>query len=214
LGIVAIQSGDVQIYALGNVLVNSSRVFTEGGGNIIIWSTEGNIDAGQGAKTSVSAPPPQAVVSASGTVTLDFSNTVAGSGIRTISTGTDITPGNVDLDAPVGYVNAGDAGIGSAGNLNIAAEKVLGVDNIQVAGTATGVPPATSGIGASLSGVSSASSSTTSTATSALGDANANANKAAPLADTAIGWLDVFVEGLGEENCKPSDMDCLKRQKH
>jgi filamentous hemagglutinin family protein len=214
LGIVAIQSGDVQIYALDDVLVNSSRVFTEGGGNIIIWSTLGNIDAGQGAKTSVSAPPPLALVSSSGTVTLDFSNTIAGSGIRTISTGTDITPGNVDLDAPVGYVNAGDAGIGSAGNLNIAAEKVIGVDNIQVSGTATGVPPAVSGIGASLSGVSAAGSSTSSSATQAVADAQNNAAKPASLADNAIGWLDVFVEGLGEEDCKPSDMDCLKRQKH
>lgn len=214
LGIVAIQSGDVQIYARDNVLVNSSRVFTEGGGNIVIWSTEGNIDAGQGAKTSVSAPPPLALVSASGTVTLDFSNTITGSGIRTISTGTTITPGNVDLDAPVGFVNAGDAGIGSAGNLNIAAQRVLGVDNIQVGGTATGVPPATSGIGAALSGASSAGSSTTSTASTSVADANSNARQTAPLADSAIGWLDVFVEGLGEENCKPSDMECLKRQKH
>jgi filamentous hemagglutinin len=214
LGIVAIQSGDVQIYARDNVLVNSSRVFTEGGGNIVIWSTEGNIDAGQGAKTSVSAPPPLALVSASGTVTLDFSNTITGSGIRTISTGTTITPGNVDLDAPVGFVNAGDAGIGSAGNLNIAAQRVLGVDNIQVGGTATGVPPATSGIGAALSGASSAGSSTTSAASTSVADANSNARQTAPLADSAIGWLDVFVEGLGEENCKPSDMECLKRQKH
>jgi len=82
-----------------------------------------------------------------------------------------------------------------------------------VGGTATGVPPATSGIGAALSGASSAGSSTTSAATSSVADANSNARQTAPLADTAIGWLDVFVEGLGEENCKPSDMECLKRQK-
>jgi filamentous hemagglutinin family protein len=214
LGIVAIQSGDVQIYALNDVLVNSSRIFTEGGGNIIVWSTAGNIDAGQGAKTSISAPPPLALVSASGAVTLDFSNTIAGSGIRTISTGADVTAGNVDLDAPVGYVNAGDAGIGSAGNLNIAAQRVIGVDNIQVGGIATGVPPATSGIGAALSGVSAASSSSSSAATSSVQDANTNARQTAPLAENAIGWLDVFVQGLGEENCKPSDMECLKRQKH
>ena len=30
----------------------------------------------------------------------------------------------------------------------------------------------------------------------------------------ALGWLDVFVLGLGEENCNPSDVECLKRQKH
>jgi len=35
----------------------------------------------------------------------------------------------------------------------------------------------------------------------------------APVADAAIGWLDVFVEGFGEEVCKPTDVECLKRQK-
>jgi hypothetical protein len=35
----------------------------------------------------------------------------------------------------------------------------------------------------------------------------------APLAQTALGWLDVFVTGLGEENCKTEDVECLKRQK-
>ena len=36
----------------------------------------------------------------------------------------------------------------------------------------------------------------------------------APLTQAAISWLDVFVTGLGEENCKPEDTECLSRQKH
>jgi len=28
-----------------------------------------------------------------------------------------------------------------------------------------------------------------------------------------MSWLDVFVTGLGEENCPPEDQECLKRQK-
>jgi hypothetical protein len=35
----------------------------------------------------------------------------------------------------------------------------------------------------------------------------------APLADNAVSWLDVFVEGFGEEVCKPSDNECLQRQR-
>ena len=35
----------------------------------------------------------------------------------------------------------------------------------------------------------------------------------APLADTALSWLEVFVVGLGEDNCKQDDIECLKRQK-
>jgi hypothetical protein len=34
-----------------------------------------------------------------------------------------------------------------------------------------------------------------------------------PLAQTALSWLEVFVTGLGEENCKQDDIECLKRQK-
>jgi hypothetical protein len=40
----------------------------------------------------------------------------------------------------VGSVNAGDAGIRVSGNINIAAVQVLNAGNIQVGGTATGVP--------------------------------------------------------------------------
>jgi filamentous hemagglutinin len=28
-----------------------------------------------------------------------------------------------------------------------------------------------------------------------------------------LNWLDVFVTGLGEENCKQDDIECLKRQR-
>lgn len=47
---------------------------------------------------------------------------------------------NVDLVAFVGSVNAGDAGIRVGGNINIVAVQVINAGNIQVGGTATGVP--------------------------------------------------------------------------
>jgi hypothetical protein len=145
-------------------------------------------------------------------VTLDFAGAVAGSGIRTILTGDNVTPGDVDLIAPAGTVNAGDAGIGAAGNLNIAARQVVGLDNIQVGGSSTGVPADTSNLGASLSGVSAVASSATSASESAIADSSA-AQQTAPLADSALGWLDVFVEGFGEDVCKASDAECLKRNR-
>jgi filamentous hemagglutinin family protein len=213
LGIVTAQSGDVDIFTQGDVLVNESRVFTLGGGNIAIWSTLGNIDAGRGAKSAISAPPPVIRIDASGNVLIDFSTAVAGSGIRTIQTEPTTPAGNVDLMAPAGFVNAGDAGIGSSGNLNIAAQRVLGLDNIQVAGVSTGVPPEVSGIAASLSGAAAASSSTTSASQGSVQEGAANSKSEAPLAATALNWLDVFIEGFGEEVCKSSDTACLQRQK-
>ncbi len=213
LGIVAEGSGNVDIYSQGDVNVNSSRIFTLGGGNILIWSDEGSIDAGLGAKTSVSAPPPSILISSNGTVSLDFSGAATGSGIRTIQTEPDTAAGNVDLIAPVGTVNAGDAGIGAAGNINIAALSVIGVSNIQFGGTATGVPAQVSNIGASLSGASNAAGGASNTSTSAVQAGAAEKEAAAPLAQSALSWLDVFVTGLGEENCKPDDIECMKRQK-
>jgi hypothetical protein len=214
LGIVAEGSGNVDIYALGDVNVNKSRVFTLGGGNILIWSTLGSIDAGNGSKSSLSVPPPTVTVSQTGVVTLNFGGALAaGSGIRTIQTTPEVPPGNVDLDAPVGTVNAGDAGIGAAGNINIAAAHVIGIDNINFGGTATGVPSDLSSLGATLSGASSAAAGTTNSSTNTAQEAAAAAKDTAPLAQTALSWLDVFVTGLGEDNCKQDDLECLARQK-
>jgi hypothetical protein len=210
LGIVTQGYGDVNIYSKGDVNVNSSRIFTLGGGNIVVWSNEGNIDAGNGAKTSLSLPPPTFAVDIHGNQQLVFNAAVAGSGIRTIQTGPDQPAGSVNLIAPVGAVDAGDAGIGAAGNINLAAATVVGAGNINFGGTATGVPPAVGNITASLSGAVSAASATTNSASSL--DMNNNKDQAAPLAQSGLSWLDVFITGLGEENCKPNDEECIKRQ--
>ena len=193
--------------------VNSSRVFTLGGGNIAIWSTLGNIDAGKGAKTSLSVPPPTISYDIAGNVVVNLSGAVAGSGIRTIQTDEAGKPGNVDLIAPAGFVNAGDAGIGSSGNINIAARQVIGAENINFAGAATGVPAATSGIAVSLAGAASiGGSSDNSSAKSDDERSKRDEEQKAPVAQAALSWLEVFVLGLGEENCKQDDLDCLKRQ--
>jgi hypothetical protein len=76
------------------------------------------------------------------------------------------------------------------------------------------VPAQVSDIGVSLSGAASVASGATNSATSSTeNEANRSAAAAAPLAQAALSWLDVFVTGLGEENCRPDDLECLKRQK-
>jgi hypothetical protein len=197
LGIVAQGPGRVQVFADGDVLVNQSRIFTLAGGDILIWSSNGDIDAGRGSKSSISAPPPVIRVDANGQVQVEFADAIAGSGIRGILTSEDLEPGDVDLIAPTGVVNAGDAGIGAAGNLNIAAPQVVGLDNIQVGGISAGVPT-DSGAAAGLTGVSSLSSSVASAAEEAA-VAGAEGDPNASLADEALGWLEVFIEGFGDE---------------
>ncbi len=213
LGIVAEGPGNVDIYSTGDVNVNASRVFTLGGGNILIWSTLGSIDAGNGSKSALSVPPPTITVAQDGTISISFAGALsAGSGIRVIQTSPDVPLGDVDLDAPVGTVNAGDAGIGASGNINIAAAHVIGVDNINFGGTATGVPATVSNLGVTLSGASAIGSTATSNGDAAVNSQNNTQKDIAPLAQNALSWLDVFVTGLGEENCKPDDVECLKRQ--
>jgi hypothetical protein len=162
LGILTIRGGSVRSYVRNDFEVNQSRVFTLGGGDILIWSSYGDIDAGRGAKTASATPPPRVVIR-NDQIVLDTTNSVAGSGIGVLLAVEGVQPGDVDLIAPRGEVNAGDAGIRVAGNLNIAALRVVGADNIQVGGLSTGVPVVQStGAAASLAaGAGSAASAAT-----------------------------------------------------
>jgi hypothetical protein len=73
-------------------------------------------------------------------VIVDYSGSVSGSGIGTIITNKAIPPGDVILAAPNGSINAGDAGIQSAGNFTAASPVFHGADNLQVGGATSGVP--------------------------------------------------------------------------
>jgi len=207
LGIVAQGTGSVRVFVRDDFQVNQSRVFTLQGGDILMWSSQGNIDAGRGAKTAISAPPPQFQIDSQGNVKFNAAGAIAGSGIRAILTGKNITPGNVNLIAPVGDVNAGDAGIGSAGNLNIAAARVIGAENIQAAGVSTGVPVADTGsLAAGLTGVSNVASSVAKSTDDAVKSLTQNS-------DRGLSFLDVQVTGFGDGDQGGEVVDLRKRKK-
>jgi filamentous hemagglutinin len=144
LGMFTVKGGDINVFADGNIDVAQSRQFTVGGGDIVDWSSSGDIDAGRGSKTATSAPPPLIRTGTDGVTVVDLSGVVSGSGIGTLQTLPTAPIGNVYLIAPTGTVNAGDAGIRSSGNLVVAAQRVLGADNISVGGTSSGVPAVSS----------------------------------------------------------------------
>jgi filamentous hemagglutinin len=146
-----------------NINVNSSRVFALDGGDITLWSSYGNLDAGRGAKTALSVPPP--IINSDGSV--NFQAAVAGSGIRNSRFTENRAPGAVYLFAPDGVVNAGDAGIGSQGDVLIAAQQVIGADNIDVGGISVGIPVAT-GVSANLAGAAAAAGAATDSTTDEL----------------------------------------------
>jgi len=198
LGIVAAAEGDIKGFARNDMRVNQSRILTVGGGDVLLWSSEGDIDAGKGKKTASAVPPPVIKVDASGNVTQELQGAASGSGIGALSSG-GVTAGDVDLIAPKGTVNAGDAGI-RAGNLNIAALTVLGADNISVSGKSAGTPVAdTSAVTASASGATSAGEDLSKTTAAINQSAADSAKSAQSLADSfKPTFVRVDVLGFGE----------------
>ena len=116
-GIFTIQDGAIRSLVKNDFLVNQGRVFTLGGGDITLVSQNGNIDAGRGAKTATSAPPPRVTIDANGSVKLDVSSSISGSGIATLKTRDDQPASNVYPIAPRGIFDAGDAGVRSTGTV-------------------------------------------------------------------------------------------------
>ena len=196
-GILTEDGGNISIFTEGSVSVGTSRIFTLRGGNIAIWSSDGDIAAGSAAKTVRSAPPTRVVIDPqSAAVQTDLSGLATGGGIGVLQTVQGVPPGDVDLIAPTGTIDAGDAGIRVSGNINLAAVTVLNAANIQAGGTSGGVPvpaPTTP----SLGGLSAA----TSAATVAGGDLGQSrrddSQSAASALDQAPSLISVEVLGYG-----------------
>src|SRR5262249_37173589 len=107
----------------------------------IIWSSVGDIAAGSSSKTVLSAPPTRVLIDPqTADVKTDLAGLATGGGIGVLETVTGVSPGDVDLIAPAGGIDAGDAGIRVSGNLNLAAVQIINAGNIQVGGTSVGIP--------------------------------------------------------------------------
>ncbi|AOK19328.1 filamentous hemagglutinin [Burkholderia cepacia] len=190
MGILTLEKGNVDIFTDQSVLLAQSRIFTEQGGDMTIWSSNGDINAGKGAKTSADTPAPQYVCDANHYCTVDARGQVTGAGIATLQSVPGVPPGTINLIAPRGTVDAGDAGI-RAGNLNVAALRVVNADNIQVTGKATGIPL----VQAVNSGALTAASAAASAATQVAQDI---AKNNASGGSTRRWTISVQVEGFGD----------------
>jgi filamentous hemagglutinin family protein len=141
-GIVSAYGGGVTIYTQDSVSIGIGRIFTLRGGNIVIWSDRGDIAAGSSAKTVLSAPPTRVLIDPqSAAVQTDLAGLSTGGGIGALAAVKNVPIADIDLIAPSGVIDAGDAGIRSTGNLNLAATKILNADNILVGGVTVGAPP-------------------------------------------------------------------------
>jgi hypothetical protein len=174
-GIVTEYGGSVSIITDGNVDIGRARIFTLRGGDMTIWSTAGDIAAGTSPKTVVTAPPTRVLIdSLSADVATDLGGLATCGGIGVLASVEGVEPGDVYLLAPSGSVDAGDAGIQSTGNLNIAAVAVINADNIAAGGNSAGVPSAAPPAPAPVSVSPGASSSTAATSSAAQNMASQN----------------------------------------
>ncbi|WP_106804358.1 filamentous hemagglutinin family protein [Pseudomonas sp. S5D5] len=139
-GVITQGAGDIQLYSLGSILLGQSRIMTTFGGSIMGWTSEGDINAGRGSKTTVVYTPPKRVYDNWGNVGLSPSVPSTGAGIATLNPIPEVPAGDIDLIAPMGTIDAGEAGIRVSGNVNIAALHVVNAANIQTQGKSSGVP--------------------------------------------------------------------------
>jgi filamentous hemagglutinin family protein len=139
-GLLTQGAGDIDIYSEGSILLGESRIMTTFGGNIAAWSATGDINAGRGAKTTTVFTPPKLVYDDLGDVTLSPDVPSTGAGIATLDPIPEVPAGDIDLIAPLGTIDAGEAGIRVSGNINLAALQVVNAANIAVQGKSTGIP--------------------------------------------------------------------------
>jgi filamentous hemagglutinin family protein len=195
-GVVTQGAGDISLYSQDSILLGLSRIMTTFGGDVLGWSAKGDINAGRGSKTTLVYTPPKRVYDAYGNVKLSPDVPSTGAGIATLNPLPEVPAGDIDLIAPLGTVDAGEAGIRVSGNVNIAALRVANAANLQVQGESTGLPTVAAVNVAALTNASAAASQATGAAQEAMQRERATARQSLPSIFT------VRVLGFGSE---PSD---------
>ncbi len=206
-GIFTAGGGAVNIFAAGDVNVNESRVMTFFGGDITVWSDRGNVNAGRGSKTEVSAAPPEKVPVYDDNkqkigYKMEFTPPAVGSGIRAVTFDSDGAAGplqappagDIYLFAARGAIDAGEAGI-SGGKIVLGATEVFNVANINFSAGSIGVPQATTGTASigSLSGAGTVTAGTSRLSQDAGGISSNTGRTSQMIEDIIAMWLDVKV---------------------
>ncbi len=197
-GVMTQGEGDIRLYSEGSVLLGLSRIMTTFGGDILAWSAQGDINAGRGSKTTVLFTPPKRVYDDLGNVKVSPQVPSSGAGIATLAPIAEVPPGDVDLIAPLGTIDAGEAGIRVSGNVNLAALQVVNAANIQVKGESAGLPVVASVNVGALTNASAAAAQASVAAQDAMQRERATARQALPSVFT------VRVLGFGNEEAAPS----------
>lgn len=201
-GVLTLRGGSIRGFTDGDFRLNQSRLFTQQSGDIALWSSNGDLNAGQGPKNAANVPPIVVRVTPNGFAEVDSAGAVTGAGIAGFtgisrlnaqtgryelvdafndsdvvaaqeqlavltSGSTVIVNGKtyrkdaptITLIAPVGTVDAGDAGVRAGGDIFVAAARVANADNFKVGGASIGIP-SVGGVSAPATPASAASALT------------------------------------------------------
>ena len=192
-GVITKGGGNIDLFSHGSILLGQSRIMTTFGGDILGWSSTGDINAGRGSKSTIVYTPPKRVYDNWGNVTLSSDVPSTGAGIATLAPIAEVPAGDVDLLAPLGTIDAGEAGIRVSGNVNLAALTVMNAANIQVKGEAKGMPTLASVNVAAMTNASAAATQATAAAQDVVQRERAATRSAQPSVFT------VRVLGFGSE---------------
>lgn len=140
IGILTLGGGAINTFTDQSVLVNSSRVLTTQGGDILMWSSNGNLDAGRGSKTTLSAPALQVLYDQDDYQSIDLGGFVTGAGIGTLQASSSAAASQLYLLAPRGTIDFGTAGVRASGSAVFVAPVIANASNFQVQGSTTGIP--------------------------------------------------------------------------
>ena len=195
-GVISESGGSISIFTDQSVDIGIGRIFTLRGGEAIIWSTKGDIAAGSSSRTVLAAPPTRVVIDPqTASVQTDLAGLATGGGIGVLATVAGVEPGDVDLIAPAGIIDAGDAGIRVSGNINLAAVQVVNAGNISAGGTSTGGNATVAA--PSVATVTTASNSAAAASAAAAGAQNEARKEISEEVTTQLSVFDVVVIGYG-----------------
>ncbi len=196
-GIVTEYGGSISTFTNGDVSLGQARIFTLRGGDITMWSSNGNIAAGTSPRTVVTAPPTRVVIDiSSADVQTDLGGLATGGGIGVLAAVEGVKEGTITLVVPKGFVDAGDAGIRATGDITIASPLVLNSGTISSGGTTTGASPATVSA-PSVGAVTSASNTSAAVGSSIPKTEPAKTPETAPVEET-LSIISVDVIGYGD----------------
>lgn len=140
-GVLTQRGGFINTFTDGDFLLNQSRLFTVDGDDITMWSSNADLNGGQGAKTTPNFPPVVVRFNEDMIPTADRTGATTGAGIAAFaSKDKNKRRPTVYLEAPRGTVDAGDAGVRSSGDISVAALTIANADNFRAAGNISGLP--------------------------------------------------------------------------